>query len=120
AAKGEIEVTSDPAKALDAFAMADQLKFYVQEHVAAEKPEAVTLPLEFEKEKNVGVRRPAAQVRLTVDGKSETFWLVVYKGDPDFTPTGQSLTRTVQGKDRSVSITLPMNSVDIGFRVELE
>jgi sugar lactone lactonase YvrE len=119
-ASGELAATANPDEAVDAFTMADQLKFYVQEHIPGDKPAMVTLPLEFQKDKNVGIRRPAAEVRLTVDGKSETFWLAVYKGDPDFTPTGDSLTHTVAGKNRSVSITLPMRAVDIGFRVQLE
>lgn len=118
--QGQVAPGGTPESALDAFAMADQLKFYVHEHIPAARPISKTLPVAFEKDKNLGMRRPVAKVRLTVDGKSDVFWLEAYKGDPDFSPTGRSRHQVVAGNGRRVSITMPMDAVDVGFRVRLK
>ena len=116
---GKLAADGSPESALDAFSMADELKFYVADYIPAAQPEPVTLPVPFEKGKTLGTRRPAAKLRVTVDGNEEEFWLEAYKGDPDFSPRTESGHRIVAGKDRRVAITLPIDAVDIGFRVRL-
>lgn len=119
AAKGELPSQGSPETALDAFATGDQLKFYIHEHIPAADPEVTTIPEEFVRDKNLGQRRPAAKIRMTVDGKSEDVWLAAYLGGPDTLPAGRTENQVVAGEDRKVSIILPVDAVDIGFRVKL-
>ena len=118
--KGELNDEGMPEDAVDAFTMADQLKFYVEEYIPAPQPETVTEPLPFEKAKNLGQRRPAAKLRLTVDGESEEFWLEAYKDEPDMAPSREREHRIVAGKNRRVAVTLPVDAVDVGLRVRLK
>lgn len=106
--------------ALDAFKMPiAQLQLYVQDFVPAEEPELKTLPLPFEREKNMGRRRPAAEVRLTVDDTEETFWIAAYMDSPDRPPRSETQRHTQQGKDRTVTLTMPTDATNIGYRIRL-
>ena len=60
--------------------MADQLKFYVHDHIAAAAPLQQTVPVAFEKDRRLGAGRPAAMLRMTVDGKATEFWLAAFIG----------------------------------------
>ncbi len=117
----ELPANGSPETAVPAFIMpAGQQKLYVQEFIGSDKPVAnKVLPLPFDREKNIGVRQPAALVRLTVDDHTEEFWILGYIGPPEETPRHDSQHRTVFGKDRFVSLIMPVDSVDIGFRTRL-
>ena len=61
-------------------------------------------------------------MRLTVDGKQEEFWLAAALGDPveKLMATAPNLKRTVEGKGRTVAVTLRPDSLDLGVDVFLE
>lgn len=108
-----------PETAVNAFKMPiAQLRMYVEDFVPAEKAEFKTIPLPFSREMNP-MQRSAAQVRLTVDGNSEEFWIEAYRGDPDTPPSGRSTRKTIRGNNRTVALTLPVDAINIGFRVRL-
>jgi hypothetical protein len=58
-------------------------------------------------------------VRLSVNGKSEEFWLARLLADPGDAPLGEEQ-RVVEHEGRRVSITLVPDQVDLGFRVRLD
>jgi sugar lactone lactonase YvrE len=117
----ELPVNGSPESAVPGFTMPiGQQKLYVKEFVPSDEPVAdMFLPLPFDREKNIGVRQPAAQVRLTVDGKTEEFWIVAYIGPPEEPPRVEAQHRTVAGEERLASLIMPVESVDIGFRARL-
>lgn len=108
----------------------------------AQTPEAVTLRvLEFDPAQEAGTRwlpqpfhrrlspgrkQPQALVRLTVDDKSEEFWLVglpygVGEVDEEGRPVALpgNFRHEVAGEGRRVAITMPRGEIDLGFRVHL-
>ena len=106
-------------KPVDAFKMPiAQLKMVVDQLVPAEKPERKILPLAFDPKK-MG-KLPAAQVRLTVDGKSEEFLLAGIPGSPEERPLLRAEKREVASDRRQVTITMPPDEIDIGFGVRLQ
>jgi sugar lactone lactonase YvrE len=117
----ELPLGGSPETAVAGFTMpVGQQKMYVKEFVPSPEPASdVFLPLPFDREKNIGVRQPAAQVRLTVDGQSEEFWIAAYIGPPEEPPPLETQRHTVFGRDRFVSLIMPVDSVDIGFRTRL-
>ena len=58
-------------------------------------------------------------MRLTVDGRSEEFWLAGIQVAPDGERLPPAQRRTVRGDGRQVSIILPWDEVDVGFQVYL-
>ncbi len=116
----------DDGTRVDAFKMPiAQLQMYVERHVAADRPEKKVLPLPFAKDQVAAAATRAAHVRLSVDGNTETFWLV---GPPAAfldRPLSSTERRVVAGKNgtgknRSVAITMPLDEVDVGFQVRLD
>jgi sugar lactone lactonase YvrE len=118
----ELPGQGSPEKAVAGFTMPiGQQKLYVSEFVPSPKPAPdMFLPLPFDREKNIGVRQPAAKVRLTVDGQEEEFWVAAYIGPPEEQPRLETQHRTVFGDERFVSLIMPVDSVDIGFRTRLQ
>ncbi|MBW3600279.1 MAG: SMP-30/gluconolactonase/LRE family protein [Planctomycetes bacterium] len=117
----ELPAHGSEEKAVAAFTMPmGQQRLYVKEFIPSTEPVAEKfMPLPFDREKNIGMRQPAAQVRLTVDGNSEEFWVLAYIGPPEETPRDDAQLRTVAGDDRVASLIMPVDSVDIGFRTRL-
>ena len=104
-----------------AFAMPRaKLELRVDRFLPADKLELATLPLPFDKDKAASAKRRAAKVRLTVDGKSEEFWLAGIPIAPIDEPAGPAEQHTVEGLSRSVTINLLPDAIDIGFDVKLE
>lgn len=91
----------------------------VTEFLSAEEPGRATVPLPFRKDKNPNMKQQRAQLRLTVDGKSDTFWLLGFQGDPEAPMVMPEQRKTVAGRDRQVAVMMPRDSLDIGFRVFL-
>jgi DNA-binding beta-propeller fold protein YncE len=118
----ELPSGGSPETAVAGFTMpVGQQQLYVKEFVPSPAPASdVFLPLAFDREKNIGVRQPAAKVRLTVDGEPKEFWIAAYIGPPEETPRLETQHRTVFGKERFVSLIMPVDSVDIGFRTRLQ
>jgi sugar lactone lactonase YvrE len=117
----ELPTDGSSENAVAAFTMpAGQQRLYVDEFIPSTEPVADKfLPLPFDREKNIGMRQPAAHVRMTVDGQSEEFWILAYIGPPEEKPRDDSQLRTVAGTDRVASLIMPVDSVDIGFRTRL-
>ena len=84
-----------------------------------DRPGFKTMPKPFNSKMNVMAKKRQARVRLTVDGHAEEFWL---KGsgerllDAGLEPGAR---RVVAGDGRRVAITMPLDEIDIGFRVFL-
>ena len=106
--------------AVDAFRMPiGTLKMRVSRHVAAAKPRKKILPVAFNHEATPMDSRRAAKLRLTVDGNEQEFWLL---GEPPtlledvLSPLEQHL---VAGRGRTVAVSMPLSTVDVGFQIRL-
>ncbi len=119
----ELPINGSEEDAVDAFKMpAGELKLYVEELIPAEKPKSVAVPRKFEAQPRNRVKQAAGKFRLTVKDESKEFWLYTYMGDPDMEPTSPGLSRSVISSDneKMVSMVMPLQSYDIGFRVRLD
>ena len=115
---GELPIDGSP---VPAFAMPRaKLEMRVDRFLPADQLEIATLPLAFNKDKVPSAKRRAARVRLSVDGKSEEFWLAGIPVQPIEEPPGPTEERTVTGPRRSVTVRLVPDAVDIGFDVKLD
>lgn len=104
---------------VNAFKMAiAQLKMKVDQLIPAATPEKKILPLAFEASKNA--KTPAARLRLTVDGKSEEFWLAAIPSGSDDRRLFPAEKRTIVGDKRLVTVTMPPDEIDIGFGIRLK
>ncbi len=97
-----------------------KLRMRVQRFLPAQELSMVTLPLPFTKDKPPTAKRRAAQVRLTLDGTSETFWLAGIPISPLDEPPGAAERHTVTSRTRSITTTLAPDAVDVGFEIALE
>lgn len=119
-ASGELPLNGSRANAVDAFVMPiATLKMYVESYEGADVAEETMIGLPFERE-ITRVHFPAARVRLTVGDESDEFWIQSYQGPPDEEPPLESQVRFMAGKDRLVSLKMPIDMFDIGFRVALQ
>jgi len=119
----ELPINGAKKNAVDAFKMpAGELKMYVEELVPASKPQSIAMPRKFDRQPRNRVKQPAAKLRLTVDDASEEFWLYTYMGDPDRDPTSPGLFHSLLSDDnkKMATVIMPMEAVDIGFRVRLD
>lgn len=106
--------------AVDAFKMPiAQLKMRIDRYIPADKPGNVILPVSFNKSANPPSSFRAVKLRLTVDGNRQEFWLLGPPPGPFSTGLFESEVRTVQGRGRRVSATLPLDHVDVGFVIRL-
>jgi hypothetical protein len=80
--------------------------------VAAERPDWEVQPVASRQNKDDAKRR--ANVRLTVDGHSEEFWVASAFGRSE--PDEQ---RIVNGPRRRVAVRMPFDEIELGFRVHL-
>jgi len=86
--------------------------FWVSDFTPAASPGVVILPVAFRKGV---VRCPRARVRLTVDGKSEEFWLANRAADV----AARERIGQVEAGARSATVTLGYQAIPLGFEVEL-
>lgn len=113
-----------PETAVDGFKMPiGQLKLYVETLVTAPKPQVVPIRLPFVKDRLIGQRMPVAKLRMTVDDNSEEFWLFSHLATPDDPPRSKpnsaKTVEVIDGKNRVAALTMPIQAIDIGFRVRL-
>ena len=105
--------------AVDAFEMPiAQLKMYVDRthFTPSDRPQTKIVPKKFDKAVNAVAANRAAKLRLTVDGESEEFWL---EGKPVETQPRPPIEHTVASDKQVVSVAMPLDAVDVGFRVGL-
>ena len=105
---------------VDAFKMPiAQLKMYVDRthFVPSDRPQTKLVPKKFDKAATAVAANRAAKLRLTVDGESEEFWL---EGKPVETDPRPPITHTVASDKQVVSVAMPLDAIDVGFRVGLK
>jgi len=114
-----IPLHGDEDHTVNAFKMpADQLRMYVERYATSSEPVLdKVLPKKFDRAPMVRLN-PAVKVRLTVDDTSDVFWLRQHLGSPE-EPPSRDAQKIVRSKKRTVSVTMPYEAVDIGFRVKL-
>jgi hypothetical protein len=97
----------------------DRVALRCEQFTPSDRPDTQLLPLPFVREKMSAAKDRQARVRLTVDGRSEEFWLAGIQVDPDDGRLPRNQRRTVHGAGRDVSIVLPWDEIDVGFQVWL-
>jgi hypothetical protein len=97
-----------------------KLQMRVERFLPADTLEFATLPVPFSKDKPPSAKRRAAKVRLSIDGRSEEFWLAGLPIQPIDEPPGPAERHTVAGSGRSATVMLVPDAVDIGFDVALD
>jgi hypothetical protein len=97
----------------------DRVTLRIEQFTPSARPDTQIVPLPFAREKASAAKDRQARLRLTVDGHSAEFWLAGIQIDPDDEPLPQQQRRTVHGNGRDVSIVLPWDEIDVGFRVFL-
>lgn len=95
------------------------LTFYVAAFEPHDRPGQRIRPLPFASKKSATVKRRQARVRLTVDGKSEEFWLEGLPASSFPGPPPDEQRKVVYGEGRRVALSLAWDAVDVGFRVFL-
>jgi hypothetical protein len=114
AAVGELPSDGTP---IDAFKMPRaQLKLRVDKLVDAPRPMPLHPPKPFKKEAPASGCTGEALVRLTVDDRSEEFWLV----GSNFARQSPLTKHAVLGRDRAVQIMMPRDEIQLGFDVLLK
>ncbi len=92
---------------------------YVEDFIPMDKPGTRLLPAAYRKDEDAPMKRRQAKLRLTVDGNSKEFWLEgLPAGSQGIPPTDQW--KVVRGKNRRVAVTMPLDKIDLGFRVYLQ
>jgi hypothetical protein len=106
---------------VDAFKMPiAQLKMRVSRFVPAPEPSKVIEPVAFRNDGRAQSSFRAVELRVTVDGNTEQFWLL---GPPPMPFDASSFARSkqvVDGKDRRVTFRFPLKQVDVGFLIRLD
>ncbi len=108
--------TAEPGTTVVAFPRSQRpLRLTLDEFLPRREPDWEISPLPFKQpDRRRLVSQPRARVRLTVDGRSEEFWLAA--------PIRRSLPgerRQVASEDRRVSISLEHDFIELGFQVFL-
>jgi hypothetical protein len=105
---------------IDAFTMrVGTLQLKTDRHLAAETPRRIVQPVPFDKTLEPTAATRAARMRVTVDGHTEEFWLL--GRPPSFSMFGVSPAehKQVAGRNRTVTVSLPLDEFDIGFTIRL-
>lgn len=99
-----------------------QLKMRVAQFVPSKRPRKIELPRPFNKQLATAQKRPAAKLRVTVDGESKEFWIAGGSILPYVRPPQESEREMVAGEDRVVLVTMPAQDMfkDVGFQVRLK
>ena len=105
---------------VDAFKMPiAQLRMFVSEARPSPRPDWEFRRVPFDKQTNPRDLDRAAQIKLTVDGQSETFWVVGPRFDPLDSPPFGLQERTVRGPRREVTVRLRLDELHLGENVRL-
>jgi hypothetical protein len=92
----------------------------VTDFVYAAEPGMEVKAQPFDKKLSPAQRQPRVQLRLSVDDRSEEFWLAPLATDEtDAAKIPPGLRRIVEGVGRSVAVTMPRDQIDLGFQVHL-
>lgn len=119
-ASGELKDNATEVDAVEAFKMPfATLRMYVKSLVAASEPKAQPIPVAFGVSGPMG-NTPAVKVRLTLDEKSDDFWLRAHMNEPDVGLDNGSTLHTLKVGDREVKLSMPIKSYPIGFRIHLD
>jgi hypothetical protein len=91
----------------------------VDQFLPNKAPDTRPAAMRFLPRKPLSAKQPRVRVRLSVNGKSEEFWLARLLADPGDAASVEEQ-RVVEHEGRRVSITLVPDQVDLGFRVRLD
>ena len=83
------------------------------------KPNVKPQPIAFDKDQRPSDKQRLVQLRLTVDGNAQTFWLQGSLESPEKLRGESFYRRTVEGKKRRVAAVMAYKELDLGFRVFL-
>lgn len=117
---GELKSNGTEADAVNAFKMPiAQLRMYLKSFVSSDKPKAQPISRPFA---DSGPMRqtPAAKVLLTVDGKSDEFWVRANMNEPGVGLGEGSTRHTMKVGNREVQLSMPIEAHSIGFRIHLD
>ncbi|TWT31769.1 cytochrome c biogenesis protein ResB [Blastopirellula retiformator] len=118
-AAGEFPLDGGETEAVDAFKMPiAQLKMFVNDYVPADKPAATAVRSPFNPKMQMPT--PAALVRLTKGDQTDEFWLQSHFGDPSGGHVDESTRHEMKVGDTKLTLVMPIQSFDIGFRIFLE
>ncbi|MCC9604952.1 cytochrome c biogenesis protein ResB [Blastopirellula sp. JC732] len=118
-ASGELPLGGGKEEAVDAFKMPiAQLKMYVESYVPADKPSSTAVRDPFNPKMQMPT--PAALVRLTKGDMSDEFWIQAHFGDPNAGHVDESTKHVMKVGDTTLTLAMPIESYDIGFRIFLE
>jgi hypothetical protein len=96
-----------------------QTAFFVEGFRPHDQPGSNLEPVAFAKKQNSQQKTRQARVRLTVDGRSETFWLEGQAADPLHSPPEPAQLHAQPGKGRRATLSLSWDKVDVGFQLYL-
>jgi len=123
-ATGRLPTDGRPAVLLDP--TPEVLTVRVVEFEPADRPGTKLVPEPFNRSLSPGRKQPQVYVRLTVDGRSEEFWVAgLPYGMADTDERGRPVSlprefrRHVAGEGRRVALTMPRGAVELGFGVLL-
>ncbi|WP_116344394.1 hypothetical protein [Blastopirellula marina] len=115
----DLPIDGDKTNAVDAFKMPiAQLKMYVENYISADTPSATAVRDPFDPK--MQMPSPAALVRLTKGDKTDEFWIQAHFGDPNSGHVDDSTRHVMKVGDTTLTLAMPIQSFDIGFRVFLE
>jgi hypothetical protein len=114
------EVAADGTHQVSFAATEDQVTWYVDEFIPQDRPGARIEPVAFSAKKGSNQKVRRALVRLTVDDRSEEFWLDGLEASQFEHPPRQTQRRVVCGRGRRAAVSLARDEIDSGFRVRLE
>lgn len=129
----EVHQVLPHAAEIDAFKMPfAALKLRVLQAIPSAKPSTEVEPLPFDRRMTAANANRAAKVRLTVDGKSEEFWVMGFGSrddmltqlthgttDDDLPIRSPEQRRIVRSDNTAICVMLPVDRVDVGFNVYL-
>lgn len=108
------------SSAVDAFAMTGgSTQLRVGRFVASPTPDFAVLGEPFDSQRVFWMKQAAAKMRLTVDGNTGEFWLFGMFNEEQPRESQWQIHR-VEGKGRTIAVSMPADFVDVGFRVRMQ
>ena len=120
----EVNQQGSPKTAEDGFQMPqfkNPLQFFVADYVSADKPRKASKALPFNRDLQIVQREVRAKVKVTWGEIEREQWILAFVGAPGERQTPEQQIRIhdpVEG--HSLVLTMPTESIDIGFRIRLK
>jgi hypothetical protein len=114
-----VGAAADAARVAFFAGSSDRVGLRVEQFLPSDTPGSRVLSLPHVRDKEPVTKSRQARVRLTVDDRTEEFWLPGIFSDAEDSPLPPGQRHAVRGRGRSVSLILPWDQIDIGFQVFL-